>query len=122
VLLIVAALSVAEISSFIDIAHEVAMDVLVEVHDEHELDIAITAGARLIGVNQRDLATFVVDHERAVRMGAAIPSDIVSVAESGVRGRDDAVALRNAGYDAILVGEHLVIAPDPIQALSELLV
>ncbi len=122
VLVIVAALSVAEISSFIDIAHEVAMDVLVEVHDERELDIAVTAGARLIGVNQRDLATFVVDHERAVRMGAAIPSDIVSVAESGVRGRDDAVALKNAGYDAILVGEHLVIAPDPIQALSELLV
>ena len=122
VLLIVAALSVAEISSFIEIAHEVAMDVLVEVHDEHELDIAITAGARLIGVNQRDLTTFVVDHERAVRMGAAIPSDVVSVAESGVRGRDDAVALRNAGYDAILVGEHLVIAPDPILALSELLV
>lgn len=122
VLVIVAALSVAEISSFIDIAHEVAMDVLVEVHDERELDIAVTAGARLIGVNQRDLATFVVDHERAVRMGAAIPADIVSVAESGVRGRDDAVALRNAGYDAILVGEHLVTAPDPIQALSELLV
>ncbi len=121
-LVIVAALSIAEVTSFIEVAHGLAMDVLAEVHDEKELEIAINAGASLIGVNQRDLETFVVDHERAVRMGAAMPKDVVSVAESGVRGRDDALALRDAGYNAVLVGEHLVMAPDPARALAELLV
>lgn len=122
VLVIVAALSVTEVNSFIAVAHDLSMDVLVEVHDERELEIAINAGASLIGVNQRDLVTFEVDHERAERMGAAIPWDVVSVAESGVRGRDDAATLRDAGYDAVLVGEYLVTAPDPVLALAQLLV
>ena len=122
VLVIVAALSVAEVTTFIEVAHDLGMDVLAEVHDERELEIAINAGASLIGVNQRDLVTFVVDHERAARMGAAMPKDVVSVAESGVRGRDDAVALHGAGYNAVLVGEHLVMASEPALALAELLV
>ena len=63
---------------------------LVEIHDEAELEAALAAGATLIGVNQRDLVTFQVDHERAVRMAGVIPDDVVKVAESGVRGPDDA--------------------------------
>jgi indole-3-glycerol phosphate synthase len=121
-LLIAAALSSEELSDFLALARRIDIDALVEVHDETELAIAVDAGATLIGVNQRDLVTFKVDQERAVRMGSLIPSHLVKVAESGVRGREDAVALRAAGYDAVLVGEHLVTAEDPARVLTELCV
>ena len=122
VLLIAAALSPAELSGFLDVARLVDIDALVEVHDEHELNVALESGARLIGVNQRDLVTFEVDHARAVRMGTMIPDDCVKVAESGVRGRDDAAALRDAGYHAVLVGEHLVTSGNVVQAVTDLCV
>lgn len=122
VLLIAAALTAGELGRFLEIAREVDIDALVEVHDERELDLALAAGAGMIGVNQRDLVTFAVDHERAVRMGASIPDGLVKVAESGVRGRADAESLRSAGYDAVLVGEHLVTSSDPRRALTDLLV
>lgn len=122
VLLIAAALSSGELAHFLEIAREVGIDALVEVHDEPELETALAAGARLVGVNQRDLVTFAVDHDRAVRMGSLMPAGLVKVAESGVRGRADAQSLRDAGYDAVLVGEHLVTAPDPGAALTDLLV
>ena len=122
VLLIAAALTPKELSDFLALARRIDVDALVEVHDETELAVAVDAGATLIGVNQRDLVTFKVDQERAVRMGSLIPSHLVKVAESGVRGREDAVALRAAGYDAVLVGEHLVTAEDPARALTELCV
>ena len=122
VLLIAAALSPIELADFLALARRIDIDALVEVHDEAELDVAVNAGATLIGVNQRDLVTFNVDQERAVRMGSLIPSNLVKVAESGVRGREDALALRAAGYDAVLVGEHLVTSPNPSQALTDLCV
>ena len=122
VLLIAAVLDDALLGDCLALATDLGMDALVEVHDEVELERALDRGARLVGVNQRDLVTFEVDHDRAVRMGAAIPRDVVSVAESGVRGRADAESLRRAGYDAILVGEHLVTAADPAGTLAELLV
>ena len=122
VLLIAAVLSPSELSTFLEVAREVDVDALVEVHDEAELDVAMRAGATLVGVNQRDLVTFAVDQARAVRMAPLIPNNVVKVAESGVRGRADAVALRAAGYDAILVGEHLVTSPNPETALTELCV
>jgi indole-3-glycerol phosphate synthase len=122
VLLIAAALSAAELALFLSVARDVDIDALVEVHDERELETALAAGAGMVGVNQRDLVTFAVDHERAVRMGSLIPRELVKVAESGVRGRVDAQSLRDAGYDAVLVGEHLVTAPDPGAALTDLLV
>lgn len=123
VLLIVAALDDAELRDFSTLASEIGLDALVEVHDEAELERALahTTG-ELIGVNQRDLVTFEVDRDRAVRVAAEMPPDTVRVAESGVRGRDDAVTLAAAGYHAVLVGEHLVTSPDPAAALSELLV
>ncbi|MGA0862432.1 MAG: indole-3-glycerol phosphate synthase TrpC [Ilumatobacteraceae bacterium] len=122
VLLIAAALDAAELREYHTLARQIGLDALVEVHDERELDIALDCGATLVGVNQRDLVTFQVDHERAVRMGAAFPAGVTSVAESGVRGRADAEALREAGYDAVLVGEHLVTATDTGAALADLLV
>jgi indole-3-glycerol phosphate synthase len=122
VLLIAAVLTPSELASFLEVCREVDIDALVEVHDEAELDVAMRAGATLVGVNQRDLVTFAVDQARAVRMAPLIPDHVVKVAESGVRGREDAIALRAAGYDAILVGEHLVTSPNPEAALTELCV
>jgi indole-3-glycerol phosphate synthase len=75
----------------------------------------------MVGVNQRDLATFEVDHDRAARVAAAIPDGIVKVAESGIRDRDDTMRIADAGYDAILVGERLVTSGDPCNAIRELL-
>lgn len=120
VLLIAAALSPAQLNDFLSLARQIDIDALVEVHDENELAVAIDAGATMVGVNQRDLVTFQVDHERAVRMGSLIPSNLIKVAESGVRGRADAESLRQAGYDAVLVGEHLVTSVDPAAAVTEL--
>lgn len=120
VLLIAAALSDDELARFHARALAIGLDALVEIHDEGELRRALDVGATLIGVNQRDLVTFEVDHERAVRMAGAIPESAVKVAESGVRDGADARSLRLAGYDAILVGETLVTSADPAAKLAEL--
>jgi indole-3-glycerol phosphate synthase len=120
VLFIAAALSPDELRRFHALAAEVGIDALVEIHDEAELAIALDAGATLVGVNQRDLVTFAVDHDRAVRMAGLIPSTVVRVAESGVRGADDAHALHAAGYHAVLVGETLVTAADPAATIRAL--
>jgi indole-3-glycerol phosphate synthase len=120
VLLIAAALDDDELADLHTLALDINLDVLVEVHDEAELDRALAAGAHLVGVNQRDLVTFEVDYERAVRVGAAIPPSVVRVAESGVRGPDDAAALAAAGFDAVLVGELLVTSGDPAAAVGRL--
>ena len=103
------------------LARDIGLDVLVEIHDEAELEHALAAQATLIGVNQRDLVTFQVDHERAVRMAGVIPDHAVKVAESGVRGAADARSLRAAGYDAVLVGEMLVTSTDPAAAIADLI-
>ena len=120
VLLIAAALSKSELTEFFKFSIELGLDVLVEVHDEIELTLAIENGATLIGVNQRDLHTFQVDHQRAVRMAAMIPTNVVRVAESGVKTRDDARSLRDAGYDAVLVGESLVTSNNISNSVREL--
>lgn len=120
VLLIAAALQPDELKHLHSLALELGLDVLVEIHDEAELDVAMNAGASMVGVNQRDLVTFAVDHERALRMGSLIPADVVRVAESGVRGPDDAAALREAGYHAVLVGETLMRATDRAAAVAAL--
>ncbi|MBI4932479.1 MAG: indole-3-glycerol phosphate synthase TrpC [Actinobacteria bacterium] len=121
VLLIAAALDRSELIGFHALANDIGLDVLVEIHDEPELDVALAAGATLIGVNQRDLVTFQVDHERAVRMAGVMPAHVVKVAESGVRGPADAASLRAAGYHAVLVGETLVKSGDPAAEVAELI-
>ena len=120
VLLIVAALADLELVELHQLATSIGLDVLVEVHDEPELERALVAGATLVGVNQRDLLTFEVDHERAARVGGAIPPGVVKVAESGIRDGDDARRLVAAGFDALLVGETLVTAADPVATLRTL--
>ncbi len=120
VLLIVAALSIGELRQMHDLAGEIGLDVLIETHDEREVEVALEVGARMIGVNQRDLRTFEVDHQRAVRVASMIPPGVIKVAESGVRNADDAASLRAAGYDAVLVGESLVVSGDPASMLASL--
>ena len=120
ILLIVAALNKFELAEFHNFALELGLDVLVEIHDEPELDLALEVGAKMIGVNQRNLRTFEVDQQRAVRIAKKIPGSVVRVAESGVRTRDDALQLRDAGYHAVLVGESLVTSKSIAMTLNEL--
>jgi indole-3-glycerol phosphate synthase len=120
VLLIAAALADDELATFAALAARLGLDALVEVHDEEELARALDAGAVLIGVNQRDLTTFQVDTERAVRLAGAIPPAVLAVAESGVRDARDVERLAGAGYAAVLVGEVLVTSPDPVGATKAL--
>jgi len=120
VLLIVAALDVGRLREFHELTLELGMDALVEVHDEAELDTALGIGASLIGVNRRDLVTFEVDGARAERLVTSIPDHVVKVAESGITGADDTRRLGDAGFDAVLVGEALVTAEDPLLAVAAL--
>ncbi|HUY66937.1 MAG TPA: indole-3-glycerol phosphate synthase TrpC [Acidimicrobiales bacterium] len=121
VLLIVAALGDTELASFLELSRRCALTALVEVHDEIELKRAVDAGADVIGVNQRDLQTFEVDHGRAVDLGALLPEGVLGVAESGIRGPDDVRRLARAGYRAVLVGETLVRSGDRRAAVAGLL-
>ncbi len=119
-LLIVAALDDDELATLHHLAIELGLGVLVEVHDEAELDRALAVDATLVGVNQRDLSSFEVDTRRALRMAEVIPEGVAKVAESGIAGPADAARLHQAGYDAILVGESLVTSPDPAAAVRAL--
>ncbi|HUF33301.1 MAG TPA: indole-3-glycerol phosphate synthase TrpC [Acidimicrobiales bacterium] len=120
VLAIVAALDARELRRVIALGGDLGLEVLVEVHDAAELDEALGAGATIVGVNQRDLTTFDVDRELALRLAPSIPSGVTSVAESGVRHAADVAALAAAGYDAVLVGETLVTSGDPGDAVAGL--
>jgi indole-3-glycerol phosphate synthase len=120
VLLIVAALTDDELKRFHALTQELGMASLVEVHDEAEVARAVVIHADLMGVNQRDLRTFEVDRTRAIRLARSMPNGVVKVAESGIDNAEDMVRLRDAGYAAALVGEHLVTAPDPGEALRRL--
>jgi len=96
------------------------MSALVEVHDEREMERAIAIGADLIGINNRDLATFTTDLDASLRLMADVPDDVVLVSESGIRSRGDVELLGDAGIDAILVGQALLAARDPAAAAAEL--
>jgi indole-3-glycerol phosphate synthase len=121
VLLIVAALSQTELTALAQAARARGLDVLCEVHDEGELQRALDTGCDLIGVNSRDLQTFKVDLETAFRLAERFSANVVSVAESGIRSRADIARLRSAGYRAFLIGESLMRAEHPGDALRELL-
>jgi indole-3-glycerol phosphate synthase len=121
VLLIVAALTNAELNRLALAAGLHELDVLCEVHDEAELRRAVDAGCDLIGVNARDLRTFNVNAETAFRLADLIPKNVVRVAESGIRSSEDIARLRAAGYQAFLMGESLMRAERPGAALRELL-
>ena len=121
VLLIVAVLTAAELRNLAHGAREWGLDVLCEVHDAGELQRALDAGCDLIGVNTRDLRTFKVDLETAFRLAESFPENVGRVAESGIRSGSDICRLRAAGYQAFLVGESLMRAERPGEALRELL-
>jgi indole-3-glycerol phosphate synthase len=121
VLLIVALLSEEQLRSLVLAAGEAGIDALVEVHDEAEAKRALGCGARLIGVNNRDLHTFEVDLETSRRLGPVFPDGVTRVSESGLRGREDLRALSAAGYRAFLIGEELMRRPRPGEALREML-
>jgi indole-3-glycerol phosphate synthase len=121
ILLIVGSLSQSELTSLALAARNQGLDVLCEAHDEHELRLAIDAGCDLIGVNSRDLRTFKVDLETAFRLADLIPKNVLRVAESGIHNGADIARLRAAGYQAFLVGESLMKAESPGEALRTLL-
>ncbi len=119
-LLIVAALEQEALVSLVERSESLGMTPLVEVHDEAELERALDAGARVVGVNARDLKTLEVDRGVFARLAPRIPDGIVKVAESGVRGPHDLLAYAAAGADAVLVGEGVVTGGNPRQAVAEL--
>ncbi len=120
VLLIVAALGQDALVSLLERVESLGMTALVEVHDEAELDRALAAGSRVVGVNARDLRSLQVDRGVFARLAPRIPPTVVKVAESGVRGPHDLLAYAAAGADAVLVGEGVVIGGDPRHAVAEL--
>lgn len=120
-LLIVAALGDALLGELLTLGRELGMEALVEVHTREELGRALAAGARILGVNNRDLRTLEVRIATSTELIAEIPDECVAVCESGLRSRADLARLRAAGFDAFLIGEHLMAQPDPGQALGALL-
>jgi indole-3-glycerol phosphate synthase len=121
ILLIAAILSDDEIRRFGELAASFGMAALVEVHDQDELHRAVNAGATIIGVNNRDLRTFEVRLETSLSLADQIPADAIKVSESGIHSASDVRKLRAAGFDAFLVGEHLMKSPDPERAVRALL-
>jgi len=121
ILLIAAILETGEIRSLAEMAAGYGIAALVEVHDERELGKALEAGAQIIGVNNRDLATFEVSLETSLRLAPRIPAGALKVSESGIRSARDIERLREAGYRAFLVGEHLMKSADPAAAVRALL-
>ena len=120
ILLIAAILTEREIRDFREAAAQYKLAALVEVHNRRELDIAISAGSDIIGVNNRDLTTFEVTLETSLRLAEHIPADALRISESGIHDAHDIATLRAAGYAAFLVGEHLMKSGDPAGALRKL--
>ncbi len=120
ILLIVAILDEPRIRSLRAAADRFAMAALVEVHDDQELDVALAADADIIGVNNRDLRTFTVDLGTSIRLARRIPAGVLKIAESGIHSAADVARLQGAGFDAFLVGEHLMQSGDPAAALQTL--
>jgi indole-3-glycerol phosphate synthase len=120
VLLIVAALDQNTLSGLLDRVESIGMTALVEVHNEEEADRALAAGARVIGVNARDLRTLEVDRSVFERIAPGLPNQVVKIAESGVRGPHDLIRYASAGADAVLVGEGLVTQKSPREAVAEM--
>lgn len=120
VLLIVAALDGARLADLLACSTEYGLDALVEVHDEGEAERALAAGARLLGVNHRDLRTFTIDMTLTERLAGAVPAGVTLVGESGIRSADDVLRLGRAGAHAVLVGERLMRADEPGAAAAGL--
>lgn len=121
VLLIAAILSPSQLKVLLETAHSLGIGALVEVHQEEEVETALAAGAKMVGINNRNLADFTVSLETTMRLRPLIPGSLPVVSESGIKSREDIVFLHNVGVNGVLVGESLVIAPDPAAKIRELL-
>lgn len=121
ILLIVAILTPEKVKALMGLSHQLGMNCLVEVHNEAELKIALDSGARVIGINNRDLNTFEVDLTTTERLRPLIPKDRIVVSESGIEDRSDIEELSNWGVDAVLIGECLMSAPDIAARMKEFL-
>lgn len=121
ILLIVAALTNIQLRSFLSVANDLSLSVLVECHSKEEIERALDAGATIIGINNRDLKTFTVDVNLSLLLKNFIPNHCIAVSESGIRNYHTVQELSQAGFDAILVGEHLMMQSDKSKALKKLL-
>jgi indole-3-glycerol phosphate synthase len=121
ILLIVAALSDHQLQSYLSTAEELTLASLVECHSKDEIERALDAGAKIIGINNRDLQSFTVDVGLSLNLKRFIPNECISVSESGIKNYHTVERLAQAGFDAILVGEHLMSQQDKAKALKELL-
>ncbi|WP_234736278.1 indole-3-glycerol phosphate synthase TrpC [Tellurirhabdus bombi] len=120
ILLIAACLTPREVEEFSQFAHQLGLEVLLEVHDETELDTHLTSSVDLVGVNNRNLKTFVTDIETSVRLASLIPETFVKVSESGLQEAASILALREVGYQGFLIGETFMKTPSPEEALKTL--
>jgi len=120
VLLICSILTQAQLEKYLSVCDELGLTALVEAHDSHEVGSAVRAGARVIGVNNRNLSDFTVDTDNSRRLRELVPDNVIFVSESGVKDREDIIRLEQAGADAVLVGEALMRAPDIAAKLKEL--
>ena len=121
ILLIVAILNPEKLGELLRLSNDLNIDCLVEVHNESELEIALHSGARIIGINNRDLSTFEVDMTTTKRLRPRVPEDRIVVSESGIKDRSDIEKLAGWGVDAVLIGESLMSAPDIAARMKELL-
>lgn len=120
ILLIVNLLSDAELSQFSRLAQTLDLDVLMEVHNRSELDRALSLNPHMIGINNRNLATFETNLRTFESLSAAIPANILAISESGIHTRDDILFLKERGADAVLIGESIIVSPDPYLKICEL--
>lgn len=120
ILLIVAILSQEELVNYLNLAHSIGLGVLVEAHDEEEVKRAISAGAKVIGVNNRNLKDFTIDMNNSIKLRNLAPREIKFISESGIKTRDDIKTLENNNVDGVLIGETLMRSNDPIKMVKEL--
>lgn len=119
ILLIVAILDYEKLKKYLKIAHDLGLSVLVETHTKDEIEIAISAGAKIIGINNRDLNTFNVDLNRSIDLRKYIPDDIITISESGIKTKEDIALLRDNNFDGVLIGESIMKSSNKIQLIKE---
>ena len=121
ILLIVAALDIVQLKDFSQLARELSLDILIEVHSEDELNEALSINSKLIGINNRDLTTFEVDKNLAIKLARQIPKDLIVVSESGISSREDILSSKEQGIHSFLIGESFMRKPNPGNALKDIL-
>jgi indole-3-glycerol phosphate synthase len=121
ILLIVAALDIVQLKDFSQLARELNLDILIEAHSEEELNEALSINSKLIGINNRDLTTFEVDKNLAIKLARQIPKDVMVVSESGISSREDILSSKEQGIHSFLIGESFMRKPNPGKALKDIL-